>query len=391
MWRNFLNNYESKLTRDRTSCKLDAVMHKRNVCVFVYAGTFCGLTSAILDCIHALSSIEIVEIVSSRTTLLASCRYVFIAERIIARNGISSALWEALLCETLCFYCGPSSAVDAVDPRAFICIDVDAAPAATIACAIRDAMASGQWERRLTHIRAAKARILEEQSLCPVLERALFCSRRAAPVVCFVHSCHFEDVGLAILAEVLQSLERVCFDEVFIYNVGARIGEAAWARLAATAPRTCKCATLIETGSPTCVYELPTLHAMHVYAQTTPLARMLYVHTKGVSRGIENVCVADWRVYMLYMLTVHARACIAKLETVDVVGCNYLSIPYPHFSGNFWWTLGAHVRAQKLDALTDKASAEWWIFSTRPRAFHCVWQSGIQSHYSQRYLPMMYE
>ena len=189
----------------------------------------------------------------------------------------------------------------------------------------------------------------------------------------------------------MQSLERVRFDEVFVYNVGAHINEAAWARLAAAAPYTCKSARLIETGLPACVYELPTLAAMYAYAQTSPLARMLYVHTKGVSRGIENACVSDWRAYMLYMLTAHAHTCIAQLETVDVVGCNYLGIPYPHFSGNFWWTLGAHARAQKLEALTDKAAAEWWIFSTRPRAFHCLWQSGLQSHYMQRYLPVMYE
>jgi GR25 family glycosyltransferase involved in LPS biosynthesis len=351
--------------------------------VFTNAPALPGLTKSIQVGVNVVPFV-------SKSRGLAQYRYYFMTENNSERNFVTEKLWEPLLCETLCFYWGAPNAGELVDPRAFIVLDLsDFAAAANTVC---DAIASRQWEARLPYIRAAKTKIITETGFCPVLEQILLGERRVAPVVCFIHSCHLEGAGLDILEELLRGLEAVRLDDVFVHNVGLPIGHAAWARMRAAAPHTSKCMTLVETGLAASVFEKPTLEAMAAYARAMPLARILYMHTKGVAYNASNVCVTDWRRYMLHMLTVHAMPCVRRLSVgaADVIGCNYSAAPRPHFSGNFWWAIGAHIRLLDPLLLTDKASAQWWLFSTRPQTMHCLWNTN-KNHYYERCQATEYE
>lgn len=73
--------------------------------------------------------------------------------------------------------------------------------------------------------------------------------------------------------------------------------------------------------------------------------RVLYLHSKGVTRYNSPDMfpnIEDWRDVMDYHLIYRHEHCLEKLETVDVVGINYMGGDPPHYSGNYWWCTGKH-------------------------------------------------
>lgn len=71
-----------------------------------------------------------------------------------------------------------------------------------------------------------------------------------------------------------------------------------------------------------------------------PQDKFLYIHSKGVTKGI-NQNVWDWRNLMEYYLFRKYELCLEKLDEYDTVGINYTSSPW-HYSGNFWWCKGSY-------------------------------------------------
>jgi hypothetical protein len=147
---------------------------------------------------------------------------------------------------------------------------------------------------------------------------------------------------------------------------------------------------VIEASCDTDLFELPTLKLISEYSKANPNAKVLYVHTKGISYSKEDpryVNGLDWIHYMLYFLCKKSDNCLKLLDTHDVAGCNFSEQPYHHFSGNFWWATSAHLKGLSLESLVNKMSAEWWLLSgsaSKPVNRANLWLSG-KNHFIERY------
>ncbi|MES9774738.1 hypothetical protein ABWK50_27560, partial [Priestia megaterium] len=94
-------------------------------------------------------------------------------------------------------------------------------------------------------------------------------------------------------------------------------------------------------------YERSTFEWLYEYChKCTDNTRILYFHTKGISR-YKTFCesnVKDWINLMETILIDNHKKCFEYLERVDTCGVNYLQIPSPHFSGNFWWANSDYIK-----------------------------------------------
>ena len=88
-------------------------------------------------------------------------------------------------------------------------------------------------------------------------------------------------------------------------------------------------------------YEFPTLEALAAFAAQNPGEKILYCHTKGVTRSITNPYWKYWRRYMTDSCILQYQKHIAALENYDVSGDMWSD--GTHFSGNFWWANAAHI------------------------------------------------
>lgn len=304
-------------------------------------------------------------------------KYYFMCENNAEANFVTEKLWEPILCEALCFYWGCPNVTDHVDPMAYVVLDMNDFEAAynTMNAAIK----MNLWEERLPYIKAAKQRILEEQGFFPLLEQAL-----KPKTVCFVHSCHLAEAGTGKLDIILESVCAVKELEcITINNIGLPLDADKYLRLDARIK-------VIESSCDTSLFELPTLKLISEYSKANPKAKVLYVHTKGISYSKEDpryINGLDWINYMLHFVCKKADNCLRLLDTHDVAGCNYSKHPYHHFSGNFWWATSAHLKGLSLESLVDKMSAEWWLmneYNTRPMRVANLWSSG-KNHFTERY------
>jgi GR25 family glycosyltransferase involved in LPS biosynthesis/glycosyltransferase involved in cell wall biosynthesis len=98
-------------------------------------------------------------------------KYYFMCENNAEPNYVTEKLWDAILCETLCFYWGAPNVADHVNPQAFIQLDMSDYEESYRR--IQNALATDAWASRLPHIRAAKRRLIEEQQMFAVLGRIL--------------------------------------------------------------------------------------------------------------------------------------------------------------------------------------------------------------------------
>lgn len=92
--------------------------------------------------------------------------------------------------------------------------------------------------------------------------------------------------------------------------------------------------------------------------------KVLYFHTKGLSHlcgsrkdyeDLEIVydqfsfdkrfrAVNSWRHFLEWGAINNWKKCLDKLENYDVSGVNYMTTPWPHMSGNFWWSKSEYIR-----------------------------------------------
>lgn len=94
-------------------------------------------------------------------------KYYFMCENNAEHNYATEKIWEPILCETLCFYWGCPNLEDYIDSRAFVRLDMTDMDAAmrVIETAIRE----DWWSQRISFIRAAKHKILNELAFFPTL------------------------------------------------------------------------------------------------------------------------------------------------------------------------------------------------------------------------------
>jgi len=111
-------------------------------------------------------------------------------------------------------------------------------------------------------------------------------------------------------------------------------------------------------------YERPTLELMHADLQISKLIPhcILYLHSKGVTRG-GNPRITEWRRLMMHYLVTHYRLCLECMYHCgfEAVGTLFHTIPSVHFSGNFWWAQSWYVYHLPPTIGTGYADTEFWI------------------------------
>ena len=145
-------------------------------------------------------------------------------------------------------------------------------------------------------------------------------------------------------------------------------------------------------------YEFPAIERIRLIAEKAPNAKILYLHTKGVThyRSPTEQNVRLWRQYLEYFAITQWKACVEALESFDLCGVDWidgaewLKHPEFHFSGNFWWSRADYLRTCKgTFARHGRWDCEYFIGSgdhPRVKSFH---QSG-QNLYHFAYLPDYY-
>ena len=133
--------------------------------------------------------------------------------------------------------------------------------------------------------------------------------------------------------------------------------------------------------------EGPTLSSISDFAQENPEYKILYLHSKGVTKTTRSV--ADWRDLMNYFMIECWEECINYLDSFDAVGCNYSEDTWlghhPHFSGNFWWANASYINTLDHSMLTSdlRWAREFWIGSGNGKLYG-IHNSEI-NHYNEEY------
>lgn len=126
---------------------------------------------------------------------------------------------------------------------------------------------------------------------------------------------------------------------------------------------------LVREHHPRPRYEAHTLKRLKAYCEKHPTHKILYLHTKGISRPFTDETLFpsnnskpwtyNWRNSMQWHCVVNHSNCIHDLQTHDIVGTKWIWGPAPpHFSGNFWW-----ANAQYINTLVDPMTfTHWWLW-----------------------------
>ena len=124
--------------------------------------------------------------------------------------------------------------------------------------------------------------------------------------------------------------------------------------------------------------ETETLISLRDFCNLNPDYKVLYFHTKGVSKG--TLTVNAWRLMMEYFVIDKWRECVEKLNEYDCVGSNLSpvgetlwsngTITKPvegsyNFTGTFWWANAKHIQTLNDDLLYSdyRIDRELWIGS----------------------------
>lgn len=106
---------------------------------------------------------------------------------------------------------------------------------------------------------------------------------------------------------------------------------------------------IVYTSPDVAEAELPTLDHLHQRAMEEDFT-VLYLHTKGVSSGLQGknpLAQQAWRKYMEYFVVGQWQRCLSELQAHDAVGVQW-SPRTPthngHYSGNFWWARSDYLR-----------------------------------------------
>jgi GR25 family glycosyltransferase involved in LPS biosynthesis len=105
-------------------------------------------------------------------------------------------------------------------------------------------------------------------------------------------------------------------------------------------------------------YEFPSVQLAKNLAGSNATGKVLYCHTKGVSKNYGNPIWKYWRRYMIKScIREHAKH-LSALQMHDVSGDMWTNDT--HFSGNFWWANAGHlVKLPDLDVLRQSPKMIW--------------------------------
>ena len=177
--------------------------------------------------------------------------------------------------------------------------------------------------------------------------------------ICFIHSCNILNVGTDILDEILREIKisglYTELDLIVINNIGIPINKNKYkdAKI-----------KVINFSEDIRLFELPTIKLLISFSEKHPNCKLLYLHTKGVSKFTDKK-TENWRKH-LYININNYKECLEKLNQYDSVGTLYFSgnhCMYEHFAGNFWWANTNYLRKFNKHKLVQKYDAESFLFS----------------------------
>lgn len=143
-------------------------------------------------------------------------------------------------------------------------------------------------------------------------------------------------------------------------------------------------------------FEFTTLNLIQQFSKIKE-GNILYIHTKGVSTP-PNICIDEWRKYMLFFNIVKFNKALQLLEDYDAVGVDLVDTPVLHFSGNMWWSKTSHINSlpcfQNMPSiLSERHKAEFWVCSNPTSSYISLHNSNIDvySRHLTRYPKELYE
>jgi len=107
----------------------------------------------------------------NKYNVYANYKYCLAAENNEEHNYATEKIWEAILCESLCFYWGCPNLEEYLDPLAFVRLPIED-PIAALQI-IQQAIAEDWWSKRIEVIKQMKERILNKLGFFPLVASLL--------------------------------------------------------------------------------------------------------------------------------------------------------------------------------------------------------------------------
>jgi hypothetical protein len=333
---------------------------------------------------------------------LKGYKYYFMIENNYESNFITEKLWEPILCETLVFYYGCPNVANYIDPAAFVLLDInDFEKSYQI---IKQAIKEDWWSQRIEVIKKEKRKILNELAFFPTINKIItqkiefsyntyfkkYDNVNNKNLVsnnpkkyCFIHSCHLKEVGTSILNNIISNLmdsnSIQYFEKIFIVNIGEKLDANDF---------TCNKIEIINYSDDVNLFEIPTIDLIRTFCEYNNDCEILYLHTKGIThiKHINYIFMKHWRDMMLYFLVNKCTDCFELLKKYDTIGCNAMTHPCNHYSGNFWWANSNYIKSLNRisDGSFNKYDAEWWLLSNKSVRSYEIYNSKI-NHYHNEY------
>jgi len=120
--------------------------------------------------------------------------------------------------------------------------------------------------------------------------------------------------------------------------------------------------------------ESDTLYSMWQLSNLDKTAKILYIHTKGISYQLHHLRknVDAWRLYLEFYNIHKWKDCVEKLNEYDIVGTEWSNFPLTYTSkdklinlsnnagiylGNFWWANAKYISSLDKDYLFDYSAS----------------------------------
>lgn len=218
-------------------------------------------------------------------------------------------------------------------------------------------------------------------------------ARNKKPLLVYLHVCMigiWHKVVKNLLTKIYDSSLMDNVDKVRVVALGPSKDELAKLQELIEPYHKCEIRLQVDDMSN---YERTTLNLMwDDAASSSGDYNILYLHSKGVTKTETEMQdrMEDWVDFMCHYLIFHYEKATYLLDHgADVCGCNYTTLPKPHFSGNFWWSTASYLKTlpREIDP-KDYLAPEMWLFTKNPTAVqmsqsHCP-------HYFKRYRPKEY-
>jgi hypothetical protein len=145
--------------------------------------------------------------------------------------------------------------------------------------------------------------------------------------------------------------------------------------------------------------ELDTLISLKDFCKENPDYKVLYFHTKGVSKN--TLQLNAWRLYMEYYTIDKWRECVEYLNEYDCCGTDCYNSKEMFldkyvqeqqfgswfFSGNFWWANASYINtlnSDYLDKNLPRLSKELWIGQNKkcnPKSLFYSYMNGQNGYF----------